>query len=237
MSRFPVFVTGLLVGAGISAIAVYVVYNSSYRGNVKTTIREQIVTPEQPLTSYKEEQPIEETDQTDASESAFVSQSYVQTEEKDFYPNIDNNSALYDSLKAAHLEEKTAFELVENNEVVRKEKMLGLAKIKLISKLKDKPKSKVDSLLEESNNVRTDELAETYDVEFWQTPLNSKGYRMGKNKIALYGIDPASSLVLFQLEEGLFLRNGDIVYRLESSPEFRNLKPVSNASIIKQTTF
>lgn len=235
MSRIPVFATGLVLGAGVSAAAVYLVYNSSFSGNVKTAKHAQNVTVAAPVPA-SEASDENENSQVEQNEKApgQVSFHHVDTEE-DYYPNIDGNSELYDSLIGAHKDQPYAVELIGNNEIVKKEKMIGLAKVKVVNKAGEKSRDKVDTLLNEANNIKDDQPSKQFDIEFWQTPLNSRGYRMGKGKIALYGMDPESPIALFQLEEGLFLRSGNTVYRLESSPEFKSLRSVNEKNILKLT--
>ncbi|MBK7817224.1 MAG: hypothetical protein IPJ60_06380 [Sphingobacteriaceae bacterium] len=52
------------------------------------------------------------------------------------------------------------------------------------------------------NSIQSD----SYVMEFWKTPLNSKGYRFQKNKIMLYGINDHNDLLYISLKVGTSLR-------------------------------
>ena len=63
-----------------------------------------------------------------------------------------------------------------------------------------------------------------YFVEYWKTPLNSRGYRFTRNKIMLYGFADFTNTLLYSLDNSFYLKSGDQVYRLFYSPEFKKLE-------------
>jgi len=239
MSRFPVFVSGIVLGAGVSAAAWYYVANSSASKNAKKPKEVKIVsTSSSPSDSAgmvaeyqnQEEEILHET----------PSYTRIDDSENDVYPHIDGENPRIDSLRQSGLIVMNNDESVFNdgpgaNIQVRKEVMISVSQLKVIRKSSPSGKeNEIDSILNKSNDVKSDAPVAVYDIEFWKSPLNSRGYRMGKRKIALYGIDPSGSIALYQLEEGLFLQTDKSVFRLEPSSEFRSFKAVSDASILKR---
>lgn len=74
--------------------------------------------------------------------------------------------------------------------------------------------------------------SELYFVEFWKTPLNSKGYRFTKNKIMLYGFDDFSSLTLYEIDNSFYIKSSDQVYKLLYSSEFKQLDRVLDSELL-----
>lgn len=228
-----VFVSGIAVGAIASVLAVMSI-NSSNK-----TITQSQPTVTKPVEDAGNTTPVEnetekETMSVNPTGETLVLKTIplvVEDNENDYYPNIDNNSKLYDSLVNAN--GNLNFEITGSNEVVKKEKLLKVSKVKVVKKVTEKTKQAADTLLN-TVNLKADTYPDHLEIEFWQTPLNSKGYRAGKNKIAIYGLDPETLFELFLLNEGLFLRNANSVFKIEKSPEFKPLRIVTDKEILAQ---
>jgi hypothetical protein len=88
-----------------------------------------------------------------------------------------------------------------------------------------------DSLAQNVSGVNTIQ-SDSYVMEFWKTPLNSKGYRFQKNKIMLYGVSDHNDLLLYQLDGRYFIKSFEVVYELESSQDFQPLLRVNNPDLL-----
>ena len=77
-------------------------------------------------------------------------------------------------------------------------------------------------------------VPETIQVEFWKTPLNSRGYKFSRKKVMLYGFPDFSNVLLYELEGEYFLRSADQVFRLSYSAEFRQLEKVTDTEILSR---
>ena len=150
---------------------------------------------------------------------------------EEVYQHIDNNSRAYDSLLAVMQEEELA--RIENDPVLHDE-MIALKEIALINKTTPKKNNAADTVIASKINLREESVPPAYTLEVWKSPLNSMGYRMGKNKLALYGVDPETDLLLILLDEGMFLKSGNFYYMIEKSAEFRNLRRISDTSVIRK---
>lgn len=78
-------------------------------------------------------------------------------------------------------------------------------------------------------NENTNDL---YFVEFWKTPLNSKGYRFSKNKIMLYGFVDFNNVVLYELDNSFYIKCTDQVYKLFYGSEFKQLERVLDTDLL-----
>ncbi len=74
----------------------------------------------------------------------------------------------------------------------------------------------------------------TIILEFWDSPLNSKGYKMGKNKLVLYGISLHNYTSLKYHDTTLYLQYLNQYYPLKFTSEFKSLQPVSDLALIEQ---
>ncbi len=74
----------------------------------------------------------------------------------------------------------------------------------------------------------------TIFIEFWETPLQSKGYLKGKNKIILYGITLHNFVSLKYYNNVVYLKYLNQYYPLEFTSEFKSLKPVSDLALIEE---
>jgi len=74
--------------------------------------------------------------------------------------------------------------------------------------------------------------ADTYQIEFWKTPLNSKGYRFSKNRIMLYGLHDYASVGLYEVNKVYYIKCAGQVYKVRQGSEFRPLDRVSDAELL-----
>jgi len=123
-----------------------------------------------------------------------------------------------------------------NDEEIARDRLLFKKQIEaeLLSKDAASPNSNtnMDSLLIGGKAPKDDK--NKFTVEFWESPLNYKGYRKNKNQLVLYGIKQADLVTLKLLNNDLYLCFSDNYYALENTTDFRNLVPLANQQIINQ---
>lgn len=91
-------------------------------------------------------------------------------------------------------------------ELIRQDRMIASRIIQVENSESSEP-SQRDSLLSDlvdRGNPVSDHITE-YTLEFWQSPLNYKGYKIIRNRIILFGLDPQKDYVLRLEEEKLIL--------------------------------
>jgi hypothetical protein len=82
--------------------------------------------------------------------------------------------------------------------------------------------------------VKPDDEPETVQVEFWKTPLNSKGYKFSKKKVVLYGFPDFSNVLLYEVDDVYFLRSSDQVFRLSHTAEFKQPEKVTDPEVLSK---
>lgn len=165
---------------------------------------------------------------TAATEQIKVIEQPVKQEEKK-EPSDNENRFKINTKVSPNVNYKEVDSLIkEDTEInVAKEELLSVKNIKLI----DLDKSQKDTLSAKLAGVNEDNST-LFFVEFWRTPLNSKGYRMAKNRIILYGFSDFSSINLYKVDDTYYLKSEDQVYKLSSSSDFLPMERVSDSELI-----
>lgn len=94
--------------------------------------------------------------------------------------------------------------------------------------------SEPDTLAQSLAGVNTASFSDSYTIEFWRTPLNSKGYRFIKNKIMLYGFTDHNNVLLYILNGHYFIKSFEVVYEIESNSEFQPFLRVNNSEVLSK---
>ncbi|MCX6275560.1 MAG: hypothetical protein NTV09_10190, partial [Bacteroidetes bacterium] len=50
-----------------------------------------------------------------------------------------------------------------------------------------------------------EKVSSDYQVEFWVSPINYRGYKMSKNKLILFGIDEPEAVKLYRVKDALYM--------------------------------
>lgn len=117
---------------------------------------------------------------------------------------------------------------------VKKDELLYTKNIKLIALTDNGKRSGIDSSLAKAADIEPGGLPTNYTVEFWKSPINYKGYKLGRGKIALFGIFQSNDISLVSLAGNVFLKNRDLYFRLEPSEEFCTFNPVTDKNLLTQ---
>ena len=115
-------------------------------------------------------------------------------------------------------------ELMIATDEILKVKTIKIIRIGKSSDTKDTLAAK----LAQVNDVTSD----MYFIEFWRTPLNSKGYRFSKNKILLYGFVDFNNVLLYELDNSYYLKSSDQVFKLFYGSDFKKLEPVLDSDLL-----
>ncbi len=119
--------------------------------------------------------------------------------------------------------------LKEEDVNVAQEELLSVKNIKVINLDAD---SKRDTLTGQLAGVTNSEYPNLFFVEFWKTPLNSKGYRMTRNRVILYGLSDFSSITIYKVDDNYYLKNDDVVYKISSGTEFKPMELVNDSQLL-----
>ncbi len=119
--------------------------------------------------------------------------------------------------------------------VVRKDELLDSKTLQVVSLTPEESEDPADSLLEKVSGIRNSgKSASSLKVEFWQSPINYKGYKMMKNKVVLFGINTGDALKLYSLDDNIFIKHNQNFYKLYFTDDFRQFEKVTDPSLISR---
>jgi len=167
-------------------------------------------------------------------------------------PNIDNIKIVEQSLPPLNSSDKNRSKVVKKssiniknspninyNEVdallnedditVAQEELLSVKNIKVIDL---DANQKRDTLTGQLAGVSSTDYPNLFFVEFWKTPLNSKGYRMTRNRVILYGLSDFSSITIYKVDDNYYLKNDDFVYKISAGTEFKSMELVQDSDLL-----
>jgi hypothetical protein len=117
--------------------------------------------------------------------------------------------------------------------VVRRDELIKSIVIEAtrIGKPNTNPKS--DSLLNvfQGGQASNDD---SYRLEFWQSPVNFRGFKLIRNGIITFGLDPEDVTKLFEFNGTLILRNGASFFKLYPTDRFMPYQRITDENTIKQ---
>ncbi|MBC7695428.1 MAG: hypothetical protein H7141_08295 [Burkholderiales bacterium] len=119
--------------------------------------------------------------------------------------------------------------LKEDDIHIAQEELLSVKNIKVIDL---DATTKQDTLTGQLAGVTSSEYPNLFFVEFWKTPLNSKGYRMTRNRVILYGLSDFSSITIYKVDDNFYLKNDDVVYKISSGTEFKQMELVQDSGLL-----
>jgi hypothetical protein len=124
----------------------------------------------------------------------------------------------------------------KNDFVIRKDRLLKSMDFVVTNASEARQTNPTDSLLEKISGIRNErnDAIAAFKVEFWQSPVNYKGYKMTKNKIVLFGMDPDETIMLFHNtdDDGIFLKQNQNYFKIYYTDNFRQFEKLADASII-----
>lgn len=91
-----------------------------------------------------------------------------------------------------------------------------------------------DSAIESVSGVKEDKTVQNIRVEYWESPINYRGYKMNKNKLVLYGLPEADDVKIVNLSGSFILKHFQKYYILHTSAEFRPYEYLIDPEIRKR---
>lgn len=201
--KIPTFVFGLSIGL-IIGLGFFIFKINDVFNRIKDSAKSQITV-------------VEQTVKTDAN----YTEERIKNKER-FKINLNKSSkvnyAEVDSL------------INESSEInVATDELLAVKNVKVI---RINPTGNAnDSLVEEIAGIK-ESSSDLYFIEFWKTPLNSKGYRFSKNKVLLYGFIDFNNVSLYELDNSFYIKCSDQVYKLFYGADFKSLERVVDTELL-----
>ena len=143
----------------------------------------------------------------------------------------DSISFLKDSLN-----KDTVITFVPTNSdeiVVKKDELLLVKSIDVLN-FSQENKTEKDSILQKESGIKNDSKnsVAAFKVEFWQSPVNYKGYKMSKNKIVLFGIAQNEQVKIYKVEDSFYMKQLENIYRLDFTNDFRQFESVKDQAVL-----
>ena len=115
--------------------------------------------------------------------------------------------------------------------IVRKDELLDIRTLEVLNLQQNEISNPSDSLLQKVSGIKDQKknIIASFKIEFWQSPINYKGYKMSKNKIVLFGIQPEESIKLYLLNENIFMKLNQNVFKMSYTDDFKQLEKESDA--------
>ncbi|MFL5763013.1 MAG: hypothetical protein ACJ77K_03665 [Bacteroidia bacterium] len=125
---------------------------------------------------------------------------------------------------------------LEDGVVIRKDELLSTKTLEVVNLDPVAKMTQKDSLLQKVSGVKDDRFGtrQYFNLEFWSSPLNYKGYRMSKYKLILYGIASADGLKLFKADDVVYMKSAGLVYRLDPTGDFKPYERITDENIISR---
>lgn len=214
----PVFIFGVSVGllAGclffLFKIDTYIRHFNLSLLNQKQNISEQVVSPKK-----------EESDTKTKDNSSYKSKADTKKE----------NKASYNNQSLISLNDITDSNYVSSdNYHVLKEELISVKNLYVKTITPEEKTTPADSLAASLAGVNNPPKEEFFMIEFWKTPLNSKGYKMTRSRLLIYGYPEKGDLALIKRDDNYYLRNNKTIYRLNYSSEFKPLERNADNDIV-----
>lgn len=103
-----------------------------------------------------------------------------------------------------------------------------------------KNQQKSDSLLAQNSGIKENkdgngEARFKFEIEYWQSPINYRGYRLGVNKFVLFGMDPDEPVNAYFWKGNYYLKWRENYYLLKENEGFQPFEKVSQPELAALT--
>jgi hypothetical protein len=127
----------------------------------------------------------------------------------------------------------------EDPVILQRDELVGTGSVEIINldyKTEAAKELKNDSLIAEAAEIKPEaritESRVSWMVEYWSSPVNYRGYRVGKNKLILFGIDPDAPLKAYFYNGEFFLKSNEGIFELQYSGDFLPFIKTNNSGLI-----
>lgn len=117
--------------------------------------------------------------------------------------------------------------------VIKREVMLDNRKVNV--KIPDfiNSNDSINAMLEERLSIYNEKIPASIETEFWQSPVNFKGYKFNRKKLVLYGIKNEADVAIVNYMQNYYLRIDDDVYTIFETNSYSSFSPAKNEEIIQ----
>ena len=130
----------------------------------------------------------------------------------------------------------TSISNYDEDVIVKKDQLLFSKIIEIVNLNPVALKTTKDSALQKASGIREDRMQnkDFLTIEFWQSPLNYKGYKNSRYKLIAYGISYNEGIKVFKLEYLLYLKTQFGVFQIEYTLDFKPYERIVDEAILSK---
>ena len=239
-NKILILIIGILLGIIIGGIAIW--YFPGFNGKNIFIIKEQVESNQE---EKKKEFYFSENDEKNNLSRMSKATKWMDVDKDSLtLENADNEIIAGVNVQLSNFKDTALLALVTDSDfyqshnseeliVVKKDELLFSKNIKLIDldEKSDVQAHRKDSLVQLASGI-TEPSSYTFMIEFWKSPINYRGYKMGRNKLVLFGMETTDNPHLYKVKDCLFLKNGNKIYKIDKNSEFQPLEIISDSNIL-----
>jgi len=232
MKRTLSYILLLIAGIAIGATGTYLAGVHLFEYTAPKKITENNPLEQTQLSPKKDKRNTHKA--ADAENSEKQKYEAVQEAEGQNSFNEDTDSLLVTSVADTLNESYTLTALPSNDEVIRvkKDELISSFRVKHYVLDETETENKlIDSLVVGEFQKKSEE---TFYVEIWASPLNYRGYKMSRQKLMLFGLDPLADYYLFTHNDIRYLKYGNVFYKLEYTDGYTTYQNFTDKSLINK---
>ncbi len=114
--------------------------------------------------------------------------------------------------------------------IVKKDQLI---KSKFINVTEIKSNITNDSAIAALANIPANTSKKNIIVEFWESPINYKGYKSSDFKIIVYGIKPEDVKSIKRIQQVIYMKVNEQVFQIDNRSDFSTYDEISNKQILQ----
>lgn len=123
--------------------------------------------------------------------------------------------------------------LTEDEEIIVRKDELLFSEMLMIINLDTVKTNTGDSLAKMAANIKEPAINQFYQVEYWKSPLNYRGYKFSNNKLVAYGIEYIDKGSIYRWKENFYFKANGKVYALDKTQEFKPYELANNPDLLQ----
>ena len=143
--------------------------------------------------------------------------------------NVEEKDTVETIVEVEKLDSVTVADSTEQDDLLQivKDEKLKSETLKLVIINKEP----IDTLLQKLLDVKP-VVQKQIIVEYWESPINYKGYKLSKSKLIIYGIKPLMESAIYKNESVYYFRANNLYYQLVESSDFKAISSISKPDFI-----
>lgn len=141
---------------------------------------------------------------------------------------LNENTEMIDSLLLNEVTEDSIQDVSDNEIKINRDKKISSITLNII--YLDKAIEK-DTIIKEILDIN-DTKPKNMVLEFWESPINFRGYKLSKSKLVVYDLSPQFEYKIYKKEKNYYLSFQNINYKMIETNEFLPFQKVEKSSFL-----